>query len=147
MSLDAIKAQLNSEFLAITGVQTAPSDLPDTPPISPDNPSILLDYQEEFLTTESVLNDRIRYTWHFLGKFLYKPIGEGAEDEEDAELEPFMKRIADKLYSTLSGNANWTLIGNLIRWTRGPVDYEGEWFRGFTFAFDIYEDVTTAFGV
>ena len=147
MSLDAIKAQLNTEFAALAGINRAPTDKPNVAMSAPDCPAIILDYDDPFLTSEALVNDMERESWHFIGRFLYKPTGLSTTDEIDAELEVFPRLIVTQLRSTLRGSGTWTLLGDLIQFNRGPVNYKSDWYHGFTFSFDIYEDLATTYGV
>ena len=151
MSINAIRARLVTDLGAITGITKVYHDIPNVAPAPPDLPCFVLDMRDPMVTTRSMTNSTVDYTWHFDLTLLFKPEGLGNPDENFSSLEDFIKLTIDKLYANFTGAGTWTLInkdtntleftGGLMSITNAPDGANRFW--GFVGTLDITEEVTT----
>jgi hypothetical protein len=146
MALGTIKARLQDDFIAISGVTRAYDDTPDVSPTAADCPAVIMQRRSPFVIPRGQAADSIQYTYQFDILFLLVPVGLETLDYWDSRIEGFPKLFVDKLCSDYAGAGaweSWNKDDGTASFTFGIVPYHGNQYFGFRWSLDIYESVTT----
>ena len=149
MSITAIRAQLQTNLAAMTGLTAAYYPAPAEAPAASELPFIIIEKAKPFLSvTAETMGDMVRYTWHFNLKFCFTEVGLDTYDQWMVGIEPFYKRVVDILMGDIklhqdSSSLVFSPNQKPIDFDEGMVNYLGTEYYGFEIKVDFWEKVNT----